>query len=278
MKIAYLILAHKNPFQLLLLINSLRDGKSHFFIHIDKKSSDDFTFINGNDITFCENRYDIKWGGFNMVKATIGLMNEASNSDFDYFILLSGMDFSIKSKGLIQQFLKDSKGKSYLSYYHVPTAQWIDNKYRYEKYFFNFKNRFLRSLFNRLSQKLPYKRKFYNGMQPYIGSQWWILHRDHFKYVLDYLKENPGLYGFFKYTFVPDEMVFQSVLLNSVYRNDIVNKDPRFLKWTNQSASPLVFTMQNYKEILYSDALFARKFDVAIDEEIVHRIKEHISE
>ena len=60
--IAYLILAHDNPYHLRRLVNALSSDSSVFFIHIDKKSSfSDFNLIGGKHILFSSNLTFSDW-------------------------------------------------------------------------------------------------------------------------------------------------------------------------------------------------------------------------
>lgn len=58
MKIAHLILAHKNPVQLQKLITALSHPSFDFYIHVDKKV--DITLF--SDLTSIKNTYIIKKG------------------------------------------------------------------------------------------------------------------------------------------------------------------------------------------------------------------------
>ena len=72
----YLLLVHKEPLQVLRLINRLKDGSSSFFIHVDKKSElSDFTsVINGDNIIYLQNRTNTIWGDFSKILAVIELI------------------------------------------------------------------------------------------------------------------------------------------------------------------------------------------------------------
>ena len=137
MKIAYLILAHNQPEHLSRMINSLNSENVSFYVHIDKKS--DITIFNPSqypkNVYFQPDRTLISHGGFSMVIATLGLMEEALKDNQNYyFIFLSGWDYPIKSNEFIHKFLENSYPMNFLSFYPlVGKADLIEN---IQKYFF----------------------------------------------------------------------------------------------------------------------------------------------
>ena len=106
----YLILAHKNPLQLGRMIERLDDGASKFFIHLDAKTPiEPFTAcLEEAHIRFIDKRERCVWGDFSIVRATIRLM-EAASEEQGIFILMSGQDYPIQSQGYINAFLESNK-------------------------------------------------------------------------------------------------------------------------------------------------------------------------
>jgi hypothetical protein len=62
-----------------------------------------------------------------------------------------------------------------------------------------------------------------------------------------------------------DEIVFQSILLNSPLAPTLVNASLREIDFPAGSPHPRVFTRADLPRLLASAALFARKFDEAVD-------------
>lgn len=76
---------------------------------------------------------------------------------------------------------------------------------------------------------------------------------------------------------VPDEIFFQTILLNSSLASDIVNDDMRYIEWKDpNSGSPSVLDMNDFPGLANSPKLFARKFDEEVDVEILDRIDHEI--
>jgi len=292
MKIAYLILAHKNPQQLSRLINKLESRNTKIFIHIDKKSNiKQFKRIISPYVKIIPQREDGKWGRIGLVKAMISGLKVIAKEKFDYVLLLSGQDYPIKSNEVITQFFEINNGKSFMHYFPIPSKDLPNGGMdRINRYHFNLgkkrkfprlnhpktlKGKLLNSLFS-IYFKTP--RTFPDYLKPYCGSQWSSFHINAVRYVLDFLNEHPDYLKYHKYSHIPDEMFFQSILLNSTLAGDIIATDLRYSDWKKPNMHlPAILKSEDFREILESDQLFARKFDTQIDQKILDIIDSSIS-
>jgi hypothetical protein len=295
MRIAYLILAHKNIGQLCKLLDILISHiDNHVFIHLDRKYNPQIedSYLTHDRITFLDNRISVSWGGFSVVEATQLLLKEAFNSfNFDYYILLSGQCLTIKSQNEIRGHLNNKNGCSIIHLIdHID-----DDNYLYKFYYPVFFDELSFIKFDRfkIGRKKPYvkkmivcwvrkiyklikiKRKIPKDIEPHFGSQWWILHKDHVKYVLDFIRKRPDVLKYFKHTWAPDELFFQSILMSSPLKEMIINKSLWYIDW-NTNGPPKTLTMDDFDEIVNSDKFFARKFDSLVDSEIIERISEKV--
>jgi hypothetical protein len=130
--------------------------------------------------------------------------------------------------------------------------------------------------FNNLLGIFRYKRKWPNNLVPYFGSQWWGLSREAVEYFLNYIESHKDIFLFFRYSWAPDELLIQTILGNSPLRRSIINRTFRYIDWTNTSTgSPKTLTLQDdYKKLLASEEIFARKFNLNFDSEIIEKLKE----
>lgn len=292
MEKAYLIMAHKNPAQLHRLISRLSDGSSEFFIHIDKKVDfSPFEILNefGPTVHFIE-RFDSKWGGYGVIKPFLKGLKAVQNSStkFERIILLSGQDYPIKSNGYINDFFKNSPYSVFINYFPIPNyKKWPGSDrggwYRVDKYFFGLKwyNFLCSKSLNLAATYLPFlRRKIPDGMKPYTGQTWWILDRYAAGYILKYNDEHPEYTAFHKNTFVADELFVQMIIANSKDQEllkRIENSEKRFTIWEkSDSAHPNILRKTDLAAILSSGDLYARKFDDAVDSEILDLIDNEI--
>src|SRR5262249_41641749 len=124
MKVAYLVLAHKNPRLLKKAIEALSFEGSGFFVHIDRKSDiGEFSQAasNGN-VVLLENPIPVYWGEFSGVEAELLLMRRAleDRQNYDYFVLLGGADYPLRSPQYIQKFLQQNHGSEFMNLVKVP--------------------------------------------------------------------------------------------------------------------------------------------------------------
>lgn len=135
---------------------------------------------------------------------------------------------------------------------------------------------------------LPYKRNFipvFQELAPYGGSEWWALTRDACEYILDFTNTRKKVVQFFRNTFCPGELFFQTILANS-YFNSSIASDLTYADWRINGPHPPYLT-EEHIQILRSIAcspdnitninckLFARKLSDASDD-LVARIEREI--
>ena len=112
--ITYLIFAHNNAEFLLNLIEQLSYPHCSFYIHIDRKSKEDFSTIQKlANVRFTSKNIEIDWGGISMVEALISSCQEIIDLKLgDTIVFLSGNDFPIKSNEYIYKYLNDNRDKN----------------------------------------------------------------------------------------------------------------------------------------------------------------------
>ncbi len=91
------------------------------------------------------------------------------------------------------------------------------------------------------------------------------------------LKENKSkLIDFFKLSFIPDESLIHTILMNSPYKENLINDNLRHYVWKRDVGSPNVLEEKDFESILASGKLFARKFDIEQDRMIIEKLQEAI--
>lgn len=269
MKLAHLILAHSNPGQLKRLVDKLAHSDSHIYIHLDKKTDiTPFLLIADNDrVSFISNRIKVYWGGYSIVQATINSFEEilANGIAFDHINLLSGQDYPIKSTEHIHQFLEQNKGKIFMHSLSVKN-EWQEAIPRIERY--HLANLKLPAGTYRVEQVmnaiLP-KRKMPEGIVAMGRSQWFTASRESIAYIVDYVKREQWVSKFFKMSWAADELIFQTILFNSPFKEHMINDNLLYVDWSEGKASPKLLTMEDAAALKASDKLFARKFNSEAD-------------
>jgi hypothetical protein len=295
MKIAYLILAHRYPNQLIRLIKSLNTEDTHFFIHLDKKMDEQMvknlhTDLAFNNVFFVK-RFTCHWAGFGIMQATFQGFKEImeSGNSYDYISLLSGQDYPIKSNEYIQAFFASHNGTSFIEHIPFPKPDWIRQNggwdrikywhFRGKNYYFvfpyhkRFKQTKLLKKLMRFSFWLDIRRNFPKDLHPYGGAQFWCLHKTHADKVYEFLQQNKSYFNYFKYVFVSDEILFQTIIGNLKDKSKVHNDTLHFLEWRRKGAILYTSDFGNIEKTHY---LFARKFDTTVDKDILDLIDKNI--
>ncbi|MBD2388336.1 beta-1,6-N-acetylglucosaminyltransferase [Cylindrospermum sp. FACHB-282] len=315
MNIAYIVLAHKYPEQLIRLIIRLSTEKTYFFVHIDQRMNSKAYQQIVREISHISNVFFLKrrkcyWGDYSLVAATLEGFKEifSRNIDFDWLILLSGQDYPIKSNSQIQEFLRKNIGKSFVDYFPLPrpenlSPKWTNGGFDRINYwhFCLFNQRFVfpgkrrlntyyayhvkPTILDRIISRLwfclvlffPIKRKFPQGFQPLAGSQFWCLSRECGEYIYNFIQQNPTFVNFFNYVDVPDEIFFQTIILNSPIRTTVINNNLWYMDWQNPNPNlPAILGENDLDKLINSSCLFARKFDAYQDIEILNSLDKQI--
>jgi len=275
MKIAHLILCHAGPRQLERLIRRLVHTDAWCYIHLDNKAAIE-PFLSLQElpnVSFVKNRVSVHWGGYSIVQATLNGFGEilSSGLGFTHVNLLSGQDYPLKSTDAIHKFFDHSPGRTFMHTLSV-VNEWTEALPRITKYHLanmNFPGKYKAE---RLINAVMPVRKFPEQLVPVGRSQWFTIIAEHAAYIIEYLARNKKVVDFFKLSWAPDEMIFQTVLYNSVHKEQMVNDNLRYIDWSAGGSSPKVLTMSDAAALTQSDKLFARKFNPTIDSAILDHL------
>lgn len=279
--IVHLIVAHNypSPKNLVRFVDLLKYEDDLVYIHVDLKYDvSDFKscFSNHANVRFIKNRVKVYWAAYSMVQATINSFKEilAEVKDFDFLNLLSAQDYLLKPISSFHEFLQTHPGKTFMHCLDVNT-EWTEAKSRVSQYHltnFRFPGKY--QLQNLINLILP-QRKIPRNMTIVGRSQWFTIAKNHIDYIVTTINNNPRLVLFFKLTWGPDEFIFQTILFNSIYKDDIINNNLRFIDWSEGKKNPKIFTRNDLNLLTESNQFFARKFDLNVDSTIFDLIDQN---
>lgn len=296
-KHAYLIIAH-NQFDLLEKeIKLIDDERNDIYLHIDKKVKDfDFehfkNIVKKSNIYFTE-RTDVRWGDYSQINSEYVLLKCAcSNYNYQYYHLLSGCDLPIKTQDYIHEFFDKINGKEIIQ---ITTEDFMKERkayYRISRYHFftrQYKNNNkLFKLFNKIfnfivmpSQRILRVDRLHGKIKVGYGANWFSITDSLARYVIskeDWVKKH------FSHSKCADELFLQTIVINSKYYKNVYKKGSktfdgdscmRYIDWNR--GNPYVFRTKDYKSLMDSKMLFARKFDINVDKNIVDMIYKKIN-
>jgi hypothetical protein len=292
MKIAYLIFAYKNPKLIKKTVEYLSCEDVSFFVHIDGKVAiNQFESIRGENIFFTDKRMRVYWAEFSGVEAILLLIRQAlaAPQRHDYFVLLSGSDFPLRSGRYIHNFLEINRGREFITMMKMPAPG--KPLSRINTLRFPSTRPILRFVFRALAKMgLAQRdhRKYLGNLDPYSGITWWALSREACQYIVEFTQRHQKLTKFFENIHAPEETFIHTILGNSPFKSQM-RRNLVYEDWSGQGgrAHPEMINaihldfFESQKEVSVQDLhgpgelLFARKFSDD-DLHLVERIAEMI--
>jgi hypothetical protein len=281
MKIAHLILAHKDPRLVERLVKKLQHNDADIYILLDAKADiNEFIYIeNIANTYFVDKRIKTEWGNYSIIESTLNGFEYILNShkNYTHINLLSGQDYPLKPIEEIHRFLSENSDKTFMRLLSINDNEWEQGKERLVKYSFGDYRFILKYKLQYLANTFLPQRKVPLNLRPYGGSQWLTITPQCALYTINYLKNNPHLKRFFRQTWAIDEIFFQTILINSPLRDKLVNDNLRFIEQVGNTR-PTIFTMNDTERLSASGKFFARKFDNDVDTQILDYLDTIIDE
>ncbi|MBL4940750.1 MAG: hypothetical protein JKY81_03710 [Colwellia sp.] len=286
-KIAFLCLAHNNFSFLEQVSHYYCSDDDVLFLHLDDKA--EHTLLNHahkKTVVVPKNeRFRTRWGTFNIVKATIKLLQIAcEHGHYDKFILISGADTPLLSKSELKHYLNNDL--SYFSFWHQTATKDKPSPLKDEF----FKCHYYRSLFtnpgeayltksrtkiytmlllNKIIKLFPTNRNF--NYATYVkGSQWWCMSHELAKYILIECSKKESIEQFEK-MHAPDEKIFHTFAYNSPYVDKIctdygqgsLKQGIHYIDWGRHKAKKVLqkFLLNDIVKAKALNCCFARKIE-----------------
>lgn len=268
-QIAYILLCHRNAEAIEAQVKSLVAAGDCVAVHFDRNGSDAEyrqlyrSFARSPNVVFVP-RVRCGWGEWTLVKASLDGLRLAEEvfEDASHFFLISGDCSPIKSARYIHDTL-DTDGKDYIEHQDFFSSGWIKTGLKEDRLHF-------RHFFNERSQKRMFygsyefqklfdlRRVVPEDLEMRIGSQWWCLRRSSVEALLKFVDDRRDVIRFFKSVWIPDECFFQTVIMNVVSRDEIVNEPPTFLMFSDYG-KPVTFHVDHMEFLKRQKRFFARK-------------------
>lgn len=279
MRVAHLILTYTNPKQTERMIRRMQHPNFDFYIQLDKKVDiQPHLYLKDlPNVYMIHNRIDVKWAGFSTITAAFEGIKEivASGIKYDFINFLSGQDYPLKPAEELNQFFSKNIGKEFMSFRDIKN-DWTEGLIRMERYFltgYSFPGKYF---VERMINIVTPKRKFPHDLHPYGKSMFWMLSPEAAMYVVNTVENDKELSRFFFLCWGSDEFVFQTMLMHSPYKKNIVNDNYRYIDWSAGGPNPKMLKMEDAESISKSNQLFARKFDLEKYSDLLDYIDKHL--
>jgi Core-2/I-Branching enzyme len=274
MRIACIIMAHKDPQQIERLIKKFGFLPFDFYIHLDKKiKRDPFDYLSKiPNVYFIHRRIRVRWASYSFLNAILQSLKEVLGKGihYDFLSLMSGQDYPIKPVVSFYRILENNIGKNFISY-EVDGKWWSHAISRIHKYHFTnfgFRGKYkLQFFLNALlpNRKFPLLYELYGGPRAMCMT----ITPDCADYLVKFVETNEKLRRFIRFTWGPDEFVIPTLIMNSRFKETVINDNFYYIDWTKGGANPKILTSEDYDQLIASDKLMARKFDIRQDTAIL---------
>lgn len=274
MRFAYFISLHHKPYQFEWLFNAIYNADDIFLIHIDLKTRSGIrkdrrgvaravaALVEGRpNVRLMPSRYS-NWGGWSLSKLTLDAIDILLRLDPDWthFINLSGQCYPTKSRGEIVDRIGQAGERQFVQLrpfadlpaddWHLRRAWMIETPVR----------AFALPIARRPPATFSLEHK---------GAQWVMLTRR----FCEWQREAPlrrAVSRYLSFAHLSDELVFQALTLNGPFREAVTDDYGRSILWPG----PKLLTVQDAGWLAHAPGLFGRKFDAAVDAEILETLAE----
>jgi hypothetical protein len=297
MALAYLILAHKNPRQVARLFRAVHHPDDVVVLHFDRRADRALHQLGAElagahpNVRLLRPR-PILWGGYQMAAAQIEAMAAALRADavWHHFINLTGQDFPIKPRAQLEAHLAARTEASFVSWFDpLRTSLWANARERLTRHHVEWAwldrllrvpglGRQVRRIVggqNRLPHVPGYRRRWPGFFHYYGGANHVVLSRA----ACRHLTESPDARRIIRWLRPAghaNEIIYQSVLLNSPLAGTIVNGHLWEIDFPPHAPHPRTLTTADYDRLLRSPRYFARKFDESVDARVLDQLTEHL--
>jgi hypothetical protein len=113
------------------------------------------------------------------------------------------------------------------------------------------------------------------------GQQWFSITDEFARYVVS---KKEWIEKIFRKTWCSDEVVMQTVLMDSPFKNSVYTDKRSAGSWKNtccmryidwERGGPYIFRESDFDELIACGMCFARKFDAKVDSKIIDKLKRH---
>ncbi len=290
--IAFLIVSHRNPRQVLRLVRALREGRdTAVLVHHDQRREP-------IDPAACEEAggrlvhygLPVEWGNVAYTDMLLTALAQLSEEiDPDWIAVVSGQDYPLRRLTDFERHLAESSHHALLGDIweldlstepQAPVREFY-LRYRYRHYAppravagllarVLGRRAYLRELPAGLGVRLgvkPRRHPFGPELRCHVCSDWLTLERRAVRAVLRFAREEARVMAHYRRTIIPSESLFATVLANDPRIS--IGPAPRLLGFEDGAPHPRTFGADDLEHLLASGMHFARKFDEGVDSRVL---------
>ena len=290
--LAFLVVSHRNPGQVLRLVRALREGSDTVvLVHHDQRwepiDPAECAQAGGRLVDY---GLPIEWGNAAYAETLLAALAELTEGvDPDWIAVVSGQDYPLRPVEDFERHLAESPHHALLGDLWQldlageppPPEREFYLRYRYRHYApprpvaavlarLLGSRAYLRELPAGLGLRLgvrPPRHPFGPGLRCHVCSDWLTLERRAVRAVLKFTREQRRVMNHYRRTIIPSESLFATALANHPRMS--IGPAPRLLGFEHGAPHPRTFGAKDLDELLASGKHFARKFDETADPRVL---------
>ena len=254
-------------------------GHANLLIHVDAKVpcvDKILNHLNSFEGVEAYSHYKIYWGSLQHLQAILSLLSRALEitAGSGYIHLHSGADYPLIT---VEEFLKyfDNNKSIYIGVVDIKdnpsVRKWYERVYPFSRFD-------TRATWVHLLRKLSWivqapfpKRRKLGGLIPHKGQVWSSFPCEVARYLSSYGDNHPQFWKDICTCMIPEELYFQTILMNSQYSNYVV-PNPIYIEWRDNSGSPKTLRIEDLQQLLSSGNLWARKIVSGTSDELIEQL------
>jgi hypothetical protein len=277
--IGFIITSYNKPHQLERLTGRLNVLFNHPPIvchhNFDQCALDMERFA--KNVSFVRPHIQTGWGSFTVIEAVVRALEQmyAAPENPDWFVILSGTDYPIKSAAQILHDLRAGDYDAHVRHVqiHADTLATDWQKRAFRRYCsIRFRAPFMKRAF---SLRIPLLTKlflpFSKNFQCYAGDYWVTANRRVAQHLVKFHRSNPKVARHYSRVVIPEESYFLTILANAP-EFKLNNNSWRYTDWSRRSPHPKTLGLADLPKLLASPDHFARKFDLDEDSAVLDQL------
>jgi hypothetical protein len=273
MKLACLVLAYRGAAVLAATAPVYHAAGWDIYVHLDAKGDmARYRADLGQSAALCrfiEPRELVFWGGYSMIRAQLRLIEATLAGDYDKFLLISDDTLPL----FPPSHLNDILGAEGDFVSAMPEGRGSRNQLIYRQfYYYDHQATTMKGPRTEQGTQIDetfeaaiadiaaLRRRGKKDITLAYGSQFWALERESLQLILDTVASDEHLVKSFQYARLPDELMFQSILLQAKYKPGGIHTGPVMADFHSQDGGPrILHSIEGLPFDLESYQVFARK-------------------
>jgi len=285
-RIGYLVVSHRDPGQVRRLVRVLNEtpGAEVLVRHDQRRSPLPRDEVEDAGGRLLDDGLELEWGGWGQAEV---LLNGIRRLDTDWVVVLSGQDYPLRPLAEIQAFFGGTEHEALLGDAWEldlardpgPPRDEFFTRYAYRHYrrppgLGELPRRLRPVLYTREMPPRLGVRRLRRPSSVFVSADWLTVSRRAVASIERYVREQSAAMRYFRRVAVPSEALFATALMRDEALS-IGLDHRRFIRFPHEGAPhPDTLTSADLPELQRSSALFARKFDVRVDAEVLDALDE----